>query len=89
VRCSSFGPRDRFEGANSLPCARGRRGSSPAACVCASLIGCCRTSTSAHDIPEGLAVGVAFGDAAAGVPSTSLPAAIALALGIGIQNFPG
>jgi ZIP family zinc transporter len=41
-----------------------------------------------HNIPEGLAVGVAFGAAAAGFPSASLGAAIALAVGIGIQNFP-
>lgn len=41
-----------------------------------------------HNIPEGLAVGVAFGAVAAGFPFATLPAAIALALGIGIQNFP-
>jgi ZIP family zinc transporter len=41
-----------------------------------------------HNIPEGLAVGVAFGALAAGLPSASLAAAVALALGIGIQNFP-
>jgi len=41
-----------------------------------------------HNIPEGLAVGVAFGAVAAGLPSATLPAAIALAVGIGIQNFP-
>lgn len=41
-----------------------------------------------HNIPEGLAVGVAFGAAAAGYPEASLGAAIALAIGIGIQNFP-
>lgn len=41
-----------------------------------------------HNIPEGLAVGVAFGALGAGLPSASLGAAIALALGIGIQNFP-
>lgn len=41
-----------------------------------------------HNIPEGLAVGVAFGAAAAGLPSASLVGAIALAIGIGIQNFP-
>jgi ZIP family zinc transporter len=41
-----------------------------------------------HNIPEGLAVGVAFGAVAAGVPSATLAAAIALAIGIGIQNFP-
>jgi ZIP family zinc transporter len=41
-----------------------------------------------HNIPEGLAVGVAFGAAAAGYPSATIGAAIALAIGIGIQNFP-
>ncbi|AKB37461.1 Metal transporter, ZIP family [Methanosarcina siciliae C2J] len=40
-----------------------------------------------HNIPEGLAVGVAFGAAASGY-MYSLPAAIALTTGIGIQNFP-
>ena len=41
-----------------------------------------------HNIPEGLAVGVAFGALAADLPSASLTGAIALAIGIGIQNFP-
>lgn len=41
-----------------------------------------------HNIPEGLAVGVAFGAAAAGYPEATVAAAVALALGIGIQNFP-
>ncbi len=41
-----------------------------------------------HNIPEGLAVGVAFGAVAADIDGASLGAAIALALGIGIQNFP-
>ena len=41
-----------------------------------------------HNIPEGLAIGVAFGAVAANLPSATLPGAIALALGIGIQNFP-
>jgi ZIP family zinc transporter len=41
-----------------------------------------------HNIPEGLAVGIAFGALAADIPSASLAGAIALALGIGIQNFP-
>ena len=41
-----------------------------------------------HNIPEGLAVGVAFGAAGAGYPSATVGAAIALAIGIGIQNFP-
>jgi len=41
-----------------------------------------------HNIPEGLAVGVAFGAAAAGHSSATLAAAVVLAVGIGIQNFP-
>ncbi len=41
-----------------------------------------------HNIPEGLAVGVAFGAVGAGYPEATLGAAAALALGIGIQNFP-
>jgi ZIP family zinc transporter len=41
-----------------------------------------------HNIPEGLAVGVAFGAVAYGLPSATLGAAVALAIGIGLQNFP-
>jgi ZIP family zinc transporter len=41
-----------------------------------------------HNIPEGLAVGVAFGGVGSGLPATSLTAAITLAVGIAIQNFP-
>jgi len=41
-----------------------------------------------HNIPEGLAIGVAFGGAAAGVPEATLAGAIALTAGIAIQNFP-
>lgn len=41
-----------------------------------------------HNIPEGLAVGVAFGAVAAGLPAATLAGAVALAIGIGIQNFP-
>jgi ZIP family zinc transporter len=41
-----------------------------------------------HNVPEGLAVGVAFGALGAGLPTASLATAVALALGIGIQNFP-
>ena len=41
-----------------------------------------------HNIPEGLAVGVAFGAVAYNLPSATLAGAIALAIGIGIQNFP-
>tara|TARA_B100000678_G_scaffold117079_1_gene98207 strand:- start:377 stop:814 length:438 start_codon:yes stop_codon:yes gene_type:complete len=41
-----------------------------------------------HNAPEGLAVGVAFGALGADIPSASLAGAIALTMGIGIQNFP-
>ncbi len=41
-----------------------------------------------HNVPEGLAVGVAFGALTVGIPEATLPAAIALGLGIGIQNLP-
>jgi zinc transporter, ZIP family len=41
-----------------------------------------------HNIPEGLAVGVAFGAAASNTHQVSLASAFALAVGIGIQNFP-
>ncbi|GAB4570352.1 MAG: ZIP family metal transporter [Anaerolineales bacterium] len=41
-----------------------------------------------HNIPEGLAVGVAFGALHDGAGSATLAGAIALAIGIGLQNFP-
>lgn len=45
-----------------------------------------------HNIPEGLAIGVAFGAVGvglgSGVPAATLGGAIALAIGIGLQNFP-
>lgn len=41
-----------------------------------------------HNIPEGLAVGVAFGAVEAGMESSTLVGAIVLAVGIGIQNIP-
>jgi ZIP family zinc transporter len=41
-----------------------------------------------HNIPEGLAIGVAFGAVAAGYESASFSAAVALAIGIGLQNCP-
>ncbi len=41
-----------------------------------------------HNIPEGMAIGVAFGGIASGVPGMTLIGAVMLALGIGIQNFP-
>lgn len=41
-----------------------------------------------HNIPEGLAVGVAFGASALGLSEASLTSAVSLAIGIGLQNFP-
>ena len=41
-----------------------------------------------HNIPEGMAVGVAFAGALAGNAGITMSAAIALAIGIAIQNFP-
>jgi ZIP family zinc transporter len=41
-----------------------------------------------HNIPEGLAIGVAFGAVGAGIQTATLAGAVALAIGIGIQNFP-
>jgi ZIP family zinc transporter len=41
-----------------------------------------------HNIPEGLAIGVAFGAVTAGSESATLAGAVALAVGIGIQNCP-
>ncbi len=46
------------------------------------------TAITLHNIPEGLAVGVAFGGVVSGIPSASVAAAVALSIGIGIQNFP-
>lgn len=41
-----------------------------------------------HNIPEGLAVGVAFGALACGTDPGILAGAVVLAIGIGLQNFP-
>ena len=41
-----------------------------------------------HNIPEGLAIGVAFGAITAGSSQAAFAGAIALTIGIGIQNFP-
>ncbi|MDK2981428.1 MAG: zinc transporter, family [Chloroflexota bacterium] len=41
-----------------------------------------------HNIPEGMAIGVAFGAAGVGIPGATVAGAVALALGIGLQNFP-
>ena len=46
------------------------------------------TSITLHNIPEGLAVGVAFGALHYNMTEAALLAAIILALGIGLQNFP-
>lgn len=45
-------------------------------------------SITLHNIPEGLAVGVAFGSIKYGLNGATLSAACLLALGIGLQNFP-
>lgn len=41
-----------------------------------------------HNIPEGLAIGVAFGSVALGIEGATLVSACLLAIGIGLQNFP-
>lgn len=41
-----------------------------------------------HNAPEGLAIGIAFGALASGMPYASLAAAISLTLGVAIQNLP-
>lgn len=41
-----------------------------------------------HNIPEGLAVGVAFGAAANNIGTASVASALVLALGMGLQNLP-
>lgn len=46
------------------------------------------TSITLHNIPEGMAVGVAFGSVIYGLNGATLAAAWTLALGIGLQNFP-
>ena len=46
------------------------------------------SSITLHNIPEGMAVGVAFGSLAYSLTGATLSSALALALGIGLQNFP-
>lgn len=46
------------------------------------------SSITLHNIPEGLAIGVAFGSIMYGLDGATLSSAIALAIGIAIQNFP-
>ena len=55
----------------------GKKASSAVMCIAVTV----------HNIPEGLAVGVAFGALAAGSPAEFI-SAVMLAVGIGIQNFP-
>lgn len=45
-------------------------------------------SITLHNIPEGLAVGVAFGSVVYGLNGATISSACLLALGIGLQNFP-
>ena len=45
-------------------------------------------SITLHNIPEGMAVGVAFGSILYGIKGASLLSAWLIALGIGLQNFP-
>ncbi len=45
-------------------------------------------SITIHNIPEGLAIGVAFGSIALGAKDATLLSAVMLAIGIGIQNLP-
>lgn len=45
-------------------------------------------SITLHNIPEGMAVGVAFGSTAYGIQGAGLGGALMIALGIGLQNFP-
>lgn len=45
-------------------------------------------SITLHNIPEGLAVGVAFGALQAGCTVEALMGAVSVAVGIGLQNFP-
>ena len=45
-------------------------------------------SITLHNIPEGLAIGIAFGSLKYNIPGATLLSAISLAIGIGIQNFP-
>lgn len=46
------------------------------------------SSITIHNIPEGLAVGIAFGAVAYNIEGATILSAIMLAIGIGLQNFP-
>jgi len=64
------------------------RGPVPAALLCRKRSLMLVASITLHNIPEGMAVGVAFGSLAYDLEGASLGAACLLALGIGLQNFP-
>ena len=46
------------------------------------------SSITIHNIPEGMAVGIAFGSIYYGIEGATIISAIMLAIGIGLQNFP-
>ena len=46
------------------------------------------SSITIHNIPEGMAVGIAFGSVFYGINGATALSAIMLAIGIGLQNFP-
>ncbi len=46
------------------------------------------SSITIHNIPEGLAIGIAFGSILYHIDGATISSAVSLALGIGIQNFP-
>ncbi len=46
------------------------------------------SSITLHNIPEGMAIGVAFGSVFYNLDGATISAAVLLAIGIGIQNFP-
>ena len=46
------------------------------------------SSITIHNIPEGMAVGIAFGSIFYGINGATTISALMLALGIGLQNFP-
>lgn len=46
------------------------------------------SSITLHNIPEGLAIGVAFGSVVYGLEGATVLSSVLLAIGIGIQNFP-
>ena len=54
----------------------------------AGVIGILVLAVALHNIPEGMAVGLAFALAAQHNDSSAYAAAMALAIGMGIQNFP-